>query len=187
MSALLLKKNGRVSSSKKTTHIKVKHFLIKDYYDAREIDVKFCPTDGMWADVLTKPLQGQKFRDMRAFLQNFPRDYDNDTEQNNLMNPQDVASSRECVGERAKNARQKGGQNKSPCCVSWAGETQALSCEKTRQGPTPCHANTPLEDIQKQNHMAKPRGQKIQKIREDAHVAKRYVRNKGESNQVSTR
>jgi hypothetical protein len=98
MSALSLEENGRVSSSKKTTHIKVKHFLIKDYYDAREIDVKFCPTDGMWADVLTKPLQGQKFRDMRAFLQNFPRDYDDDTEQNKLMDPQDIASSRECVG-----------------------------------------------------------------------------------------
>ncbi len=91
------------------------------------------------------------------------------------------------VGEHAKNARGKGRQNKSPCCVSWADETQALSCEKTRQGPTLHHANTSLEGIQKQNHMAKPRGQKIQKIQEDAHVAKRYARNKGESNQVSTR
>ena len=34
----------------------------------------------MWADILTKPLQGQKCRDMRAFLQNCPRDYDNDIE-----------------------------------------------------------------------------------------------------------
>jgi hypothetical protein len=33
------------------------------------------------------------------------------------------------------------------------------------------------------NHMDK----KIQKIQENAHVAKRYARNKGESNQVSTR
>jgi hypothetical protein len=141
----------------------------------------------MWADVLTKPLQGQKFRDMQAFLQNCPRDYDDDTEQNNSMNPQDVASLQECVGERAKNARGKGRQNKSPCCVLWADETWALSCEKRRQGPTPCHANTSLKGIQKQNHVAKPRGQKIQKIQENAHVAKRYARNKGESNQVSTR
>jgi len=37
-------------------------------------------TDEMWADILTKPLQGQKFRDMRAFLQNCPRDYDDDAE-----------------------------------------------------------------------------------------------------------
>ena len=70
MSALSLEKNGRISSSKRTKHIKAKYFFIKDCYDAGEIHVKFCPTDEMWADVLTKPLQGQKFRDMRAFLQN---------------------------------------------------------------------------------------------------------------------
>jgi hypothetical protein len=72
MRAMLLEKNGLVSSSKCTKHIKVRYFLIKDYYDAEEIDVKFCPTDEMWADIPTKPLQGQKFRDMRAFLQNCP-------------------------------------------------------------------------------------------------------------------
>jgi hypothetical protein len=67
MSALSLEKNGRISSSKRTKHIKANYFLIKDYYDAGEIDVKFCPTNEMWADILTKSIQGQKFRDMRAF------------------------------------------------------------------------------------------------------------------------
>ncbi len=33
----------------------------------------------MWADVLTKPLQGAKFRLMRAFLMNCPIDYYEDT------------------------------------------------------------------------------------------------------------
>jgi hypothetical protein len=64
----------------------------------------------MWADVLTKPLQGQKFRDIRAFLQNCPRDYDDDIELNTdqlarkSMNQQvkTVVSSRECVDEHAK-------------------------------------------------------------------------------------
>jgi hypothetical protein len=98
MSTLSLEKNGCKSSSKRTKHIKAKCILVKDYYDAGEIDVKFFPTDRMRADVLTKTLQGQKFRDMHAFLQNCPRDYDNDTEQKYLMNPQDVASLRECVG-----------------------------------------------------------------------------------------
>ena len=80
MSSLSLEKNGRVSSLKWTKHIKAKYFLIKDYYKSGEIDLRYCPTDVMRADVLTKPLQGQKFRDMRAFLQNCPRDYDNDVE-----------------------------------------------------------------------------------------------------------
>jgi hypothetical protein len=54
MSALSLEKNGRVSSSKGTKHIKAKYFLIKDYYDAGKIDGKICPTDKMWVDVLNK-------------------------------------------------------------------------------------------------------------------------------------
>ncbi len=80
MSALSLEKNGRILSSKRTKHIKAKFFLIKDYYEAGEIDVRYCPTDVMWAVVLTKPLQGQKFRDMRAFLQNCSRSCDDDIE-----------------------------------------------------------------------------------------------------------
>jgi hypothetical protein len=98
MSALSLEKNGRVSSSKRIKHIKAKYFLIKDSYGAGKIDIKFCPTDKMWADVLTKLLQGQKFRDMWVFIQNCPQDYDDDKEKKS-MNPQDVASLRECVDE----------------------------------------------------------------------------------------
>jgi hypothetical protein len=52
-----------------------------------------------------------------------------------------------------KNAREKGRRNKSPCCVSWADETRAVSHEKKRQASTPLHANTSLEGIQKQNHI----------------------------------
>jgi len=80
----------------------------------------------MWADVLTKPLQGQKFRDMRAFLQICPRDYDDvielQTDQlaRRLMNQQvkTVASSWECVGEPANLAREKVRRwGQSPTCV----------------------------------------------------------------------
>ncbi len=86
MSALSLEKNGQISSSKQMKHIKLKYFLIKDYYDSGGIDLRYCPTNSMWADVLTKPLQGQKFRDMQAFLQNCPRDYNDDIElQNNAL------------------------------------------------------------------------------------------------------
>ncbi len=146
-----------------------------DYYETGEIDVRYHPTDVMWADVLTKPLQGQKFRDMRAFPQNCSRSYDDNIElqtdklAQQLLNQQveTVASSWECVGERMKNAREQGRQNKSPCYVSWADKTQADSHEKTRQGSTSCHAKISLEGTQKHNHVAKSRGQKIQKIRED--------------------
>ncbi len=108
MSALSLEKNGRILLSKCTKHIKAKYFLIKDYYDAGEFDLRYCPRGRMWVDVLTKPLQGQMFRDMQAFLQNCSRDYDD-----NLERQQDeqayqltkeqvatVSSSRECVGTK---------------------------------------------------------------------------------------
>jgi hypothetical protein len=67
--------------SKRLKHINAKYFLIKDYYDAGEIDLKYCPANLMWADILRKPLQGQKFRDMQPFLQNCSQGYDNDLEQ----------------------------------------------------------------------------------------------------------
>ncbi len=72
--------------------------------------MRYCPTDIMWVDVLTKPLQGQKFRDMQAFLQNCPRDYNNDIElQNDPLARQTMnhhvktnVSSQEYVREHSK-------------------------------------------------------------------------------------
>jgi hypothetical protein len=61
MSTLLLAKNSYVSSSKRTKHIKAKYFFIRHYHNARELDLQYCPAKQMWADVLTKPLQGSKF------------------------------------------------------------------------------------------------------------------------------
>jgi hypothetical protein len=141
MSALLLEKNGRMSSSQRTKNIKAKYFLIKDYYDAGLIDIKFYPTYQMWADVLTKPLQGRKFRDMRAFLQNCPQDYKDDTEVASLMKTQDVASLRECVGENMKSSLKT--QTASPTCVSQipAGGEAKVSWGKNRINTFPVSSN----------------------------------------------
>ncbi len=75
MSTLSLAKNGYVSSSKRTKNIKAKYFFIRHFHHTGELDLQYCPTEQMWADVLTKPLQGAKFRLMRAFLMNCPVDY----------------------------------------------------------------------------------------------------------------
>ena len=37
--------------------------------------MKYCPLEEMWADVLTKPLQGAPFRKMRSKLMNMPEHY----------------------------------------------------------------------------------------------------------------
>jgi len=79
MSTLSLAKNGYVSSSKRTKHIKAKYFFVRHYNSTGEVDLQYCPTDQMWADVLTKPLQGKKICLMRAFLMNCPIDYYKDS------------------------------------------------------------------------------------------------------------
>jgi hypothetical protein len=56
ISTQLLIKNGRMSSGKRTKHIKAKFFFIKDRVDKGETKVMDCPTKEMWAEVLTKPL-----------------------------------------------------------------------------------------------------------------------------------
>ncbi len=75
MSTSSLAKNGYVSSSKPTKHIKAKYFFIHHYHNPQELDLQYCPTEQMWANILTKPLQGPKFHMMRAFLMNFPVEY----------------------------------------------------------------------------------------------------------------
>jgi hypothetical protein len=72
ISTQLLIKNGKMSSGKKTKHIKAKFFFIKDRIDDGEIRVLDCPAEEMWADIVTKPLQGMAFRVMQAELMNCP-------------------------------------------------------------------------------------------------------------------
>jgi hypothetical protein len=95
----------------------------------------------MWADVLTKLLQGQKFRDMQAFLQNCPQDYKDDTEVVSPMTPQDVASSWKYVGENTKFPLKN--RTASPTCVSQipAGGEAKVSWGKNRINTFPVNSN----------------------------------------------
>ena len=104
LSTIALERNGRMSSSKRTKHIAAKYFFIKDHVDRGAVSMKYCPTEEMWADVLTKPLQGSKFRLMRSFLMNCPLDY-SETDSSDSMKMRlsrlTSSSSRECVGSPA--------------------------------------------------------------------------------------
>ncbi len=77
----MLIKNGKISSGKKTKHIKAKFFFIKDRVDDGEIKVIECPTEVMWEDIMTKPLQGTAFHVMRAELMNCSINYNDPTEE----------------------------------------------------------------------------------------------------------
>ena len=69
-SAMLLEKNGRASSTKRTRHINLRYFYIKDRVDSKDIVIEHCPTKVMWGDFFTKPLQGDLFRKMRDKVMN---------------------------------------------------------------------------------------------------------------------
>ena len=61
-SSILLEKNGKASSSKRTKHINIRYFFITDRISQGEMSVEWCPTGDMIADFATKPLQGAMFK-----------------------------------------------------------------------------------------------------------------------------
>ena len=69
MSTLALVDKGR-STNERTRHIHVRYYFIKDRVSKQEIKLAYLPTGEMVADILTKPLQGSLFREMRAKLLN---------------------------------------------------------------------------------------------------------------------
>ena len=62
--------NGKTSSSKHTKHMDVHYFFIKDRVASGEMTIKYCPTEVMWADHFTKPLQGSDFRKFISVIMN---------------------------------------------------------------------------------------------------------------------
>jgi hypothetical protein len=74
LSAMLLEKNGRASSTKRTKHMNLRYFYVHDRVCAKDVTIEHCPTEEMVADYFTKPLQGQLFRKMRAAIMNLDPD-----------------------------------------------------------------------------------------------------------------
>jgi hypothetical protein len=108
MSAILLETNGKFSSSKRTRHIKIKFFHMKEKNDEGEIRFEHCPTEQMWADINTKPKQGAVFREFRGHVMGVPNDYNDDDYKHKVpskvpksMLPVTKAqlASKECVGD----------------------------------------------------------------------------------------
>jgi hypothetical protein len=68
MSSMRLEKHGMGSSSKRTRHIMLRYYFVKEHVDNRTIDIVHCPADQMWADYFTKPLQGSHFYKLRDLI-----------------------------------------------------------------------------------------------------------------------
>jgi hypothetical protein len=60
-SAILLEKNGKRSSGKRTRHLNIRYFFLTDQVAKGNVSIQYCPTDEMIGDFMTKPLQGAKF------------------------------------------------------------------------------------------------------------------------------
>jgi hypothetical protein len=69
-SSIFLEKNGRQSSTKRTRHINIRYFFVKDRVASEEVKIEHCPTLDMVADYFTKPLQGALFYKLRDLIMN---------------------------------------------------------------------------------------------------------------------
>ena len=61
-SAILLERNGRRSSGKRTRALNIRYYFVTDQVDKGVVDVFYCPTDEMIGDFMTKPVQGKKYK-----------------------------------------------------------------------------------------------------------------------------
>jgi hypothetical protein len=60
-SAMLLEKNGKMSSSMCTRHLEIQFFFVTDNVANKKLRIEYCPTDDMGADFFFKPLNCSKF------------------------------------------------------------------------------------------------------------------------------
>ena len=67
-SAILLEKNGKASSSKRTKHINIRYFFVTDMIKKKRLSVEWKPTEDMVGDFWTKPNQGSLFLKHRNLI-----------------------------------------------------------------------------------------------------------------------
>jgi hypothetical protein len=60
-SSILLERNGKRSSTKRTRAINIRYFFVTDQVEKGALEIEYCPTGDMISDFMTKPLQGALF------------------------------------------------------------------------------------------------------------------------------
>ena len=56
-SAMKLEMNRKASSGKRTRHLNIRYFFLTDQIEQGKVSIKYCPTDAMTSDYMTKPFQ----------------------------------------------------------------------------------------------------------------------------------
>ena len=72
-SCMALVERGR-SGAERTRHIQIRYFWVKERVDTGEVRVEYLRSEDMYANVLTKPLQGSQFRRERDGLTGWATD-----------------------------------------------------------------------------------------------------------------
>ena len=65
---ILLEKNRKSPSSKRTKHIQISFFLIAKYISKEEFNVEWWPTNKMIGYLMTKTMQGSLFNKFRELI-----------------------------------------------------------------------------------------------------------------------
>ena len=68
LSAILLEKNGKKSSSKRTRAINIRYFHLADQVAKGDVEIEYESTKDMWGDYMSKPSQGQPFKGFKKLL-----------------------------------------------------------------------------------------------------------------------
>jgi hypothetical protein len=119
-SSILLEKNGRASSSKRTRHIAIRYFFVTDRIAKGELSVEWCPTARMIADFMTKPLQGATFRKFRDIIMGSEM-IKSDNNVSNMRKPSDDAGNK-------KKSSKVAGKSRVPKATTSAGTGKSLAC-----------------------------------------------------------
>ena len=67
-SAMLLEKNGCSSAGKRSRHLDIRYFFITNQVNQGNLEIRYCPSDMMTEDYMTKPLHGQKFHKFKKVI-----------------------------------------------------------------------------------------------------------------------
>jgi len=67
-STMLLLNNGKRSSTERTRAFNIRYFFLTDQIEKNHLAIEYCPSTGMIADYMSKPLQGKLFQEFRKAI-----------------------------------------------------------------------------------------------------------------------
>jgi hypothetical protein len=73
--AIFIENNNAISQ--RTKHIDIRYYYIREQILMNKIEIKYCPTEQMTADILTKPLALKMFASHRNQIMNYSTELDN--------------------------------------------------------------------------------------------------------------